>query len=122
MVGQSPLPVTPSLNILYTEDDFTVYAIDTGDGEFTIHCDVKAKVTPSLFKRIEEVFSFIVLGLIERGLDSVDTWIECDNAGQEHLANFFGFEETGFLKNVILVNGDEILMKEMRYTFPSLED
>lgn len=122
MVGQSPSPVTPSLNILYTEDDFTVYAVDTGDGEFTIHCDVRAKVTPSLFKRIEEVFSFIVLGLIERGLESVDTWTEYDNEGQEHFANFFGFEETGFLKNVILINGDEILMKEMRYTFPTLED
>jgi len=120
MVGQSPQPGTPSLNIVYKDKDVTCYLVDIGEGDLSFHADVHAPtVGHNLMRKFSEIFSFITLGLIERGMDHLDTWVE-DDEKQFNFASFFGFEETGFLKSIPIGYGHK-LVREMRYTFPSLD-
>lgn len=120
MVGQSPQPGTPSLNIVYKDNDVTCYLIDIGEGNLSFHADLHGKRPGHrLMRKFTEIFSFIILGLIERGMTHLDTWIEDDEL-QFNFASFFGFEETGFLKSIPIGHGSK-LVREMRYTFPSLD-
>lgn len=113
-----PLPVTPSLNRIYQEPGLEVYFVDFGDGSLHIHVHNEGKITLSRLKHMEDIWTQIVIGLEERGMDHVDTWVEYNNPKQSRYAEFFGFEFTGFLKNVKFVNGQEILFEEMRYHIP----
>ena len=72
-------------------------------------------------KHMNDVWMQIVIGLWERGMTYVDTWVQFNNRKQSRFAEFFGFEFTGFLKNVQFVNSGEMLFEEMRYHIP-LED
>lgn len=123
-VGQSPSPATPSLNLVYADPDgsASMYLIDSGDGELHVHVDVKGEITKSRLKHFEEVFLAMVLGLIERGLDHIGTWVQ-STPEQIRFAEFFGFEETGFFKLFRVTQEDEpIVLREMIYIFPPINE
>jgi hypothetical protein len=120
-VGQLQSPGTPLLSRIYDDEDMAFYFVDLGNGDLTLHLDLKVKATLSIIKKVEEVFNFIVLGCIERGMNYIDTWVE-DDAKQIRFAEFFGFEITGRLKIIQLTEGSIKKLHEMRYTFPELED
>jgi hypothetical protein len=122
-VGQSQLPGTPHLNRVYMDEDgnFSVYLIDVGDGTLQIHSSIKGKVTISRMKHFEQVFLGIVLGLMERGLDHIDTWV-FEDPKQIRYSEFFGFEMTGFKKILSPIGlSQPVTMLEMRYMFPALD-
>jgi hypothetical protein len=121
MVGQLQSLETPSLNLVFDDDTVAVYLADLGNGEFTIHCATKVEVTHNVLKHYNEIFSFIVLGLMSRGFEHIDTWVENDPR-QFNFATFFGFEETGFLRAITSNDGQQIVLREMRYVFPVLDE
>ena len=113
-----PLLGTPRLNCIYQEPGASVYLVDFGDGSLTLHVSFTGKITLSRIKHFEEIWSMIVIGLWERGSTTVDTWIEYNNETQRRFAEFFGFENTGFLKEMEFNNGTSMLMEEMQYKIP----
>jgi hypothetical protein len=121
MVGQLPLRETPCLNIVYDEPGLQVYLADIGNGELTMHTKADGPFTKSRMKWLETVFLQIILGLYERGMREVATWIEYGDEKQARFAEFFGFQHTGYLK-VIPVGAGEVLFEEMIYTFPIDEE
>jgi hypothetical protein len=120
-VGQLPLQGTPRLNRVYADERVQMFLVDFGTGELTIHCNIKVKPTLSVIKHINEVFNCIVLGLIERGADHLDTWVE-DDPKQVNFAEFFGFEETGYMRIIEGPDGNNLPLREMRFKFPNLDE
>src|SRR6476469_9787544 len=95
-VGQSPLPETPFLNVIYTDQyDGSRLFLLREDDEYYLIPDIKSPVTISRLKKFEEVFIAVTLGLIERGVTHVNVWVNANEVKDYNLALFFGFEETG---------------------------
>jgi len=92
--------------------------MDAGTGELTLHAHITGPIPLSRLKWFEEVFLRIVLGCAERGMKEIVTWVDYDNETHSRFAEFFGFEESGFLKLLRMDNGQEFLMKEMFYEIP----
>ena len=115
-VGASPSPDRPLLRIVHQEPDAYAYFLDVGNGELTLHIsmDLDREMTIERMKRYYNVFLNLKIALEDRGMDEIFTWIEEGNEKQRRVAHFFGFEETGFLKQVTLQDGSEYLMEEMK--------
>jgi hypothetical protein len=93
--------------------------VDVGDGTWTLHAIILGKITKNRIKQFEEMFLNLVLDLMDRGFDHLDTWVEYDNEKSIRFAEHFGFRETSWLK-VMNIEGQEFVMTEMRYEFPEL--
>ena len=120
-----PLAGTPTLNLVYKEEGLQVFFMDAGDGSLSIHAHIEGDIPISRMKHLEEVWLLIVLGLHERGMKTIEAWVEYGDATKKRFAQFFGFEETGFLKEVTFYKEDGteyfFLMEEMQYVIP-IED
>lgn len=125
MVGHWRLPATPSLNLVASIPGLVdMYLIDVGDGELSLHSDIKHEKpgTVSFMKNFEKVFLSVVLGLFERGMTEVKTFVDPEEPKQARFCEFFGFEPTGYIKIFITPEGKELIREEMVYKFPIDED
>lgn len=120
-VGPWQLRGQPSLNRVYSEEGLDLYLIDVGDGELQFHAQIEGEISLSRMKHFDKVFWTLIALLDEKGLDHLITWIEYDNEKQKRMAEFFGFEMTGFIKSLELENGSEKFMEEMVLIFPTKE-
>lgn len=120
-VGQLQSQVEPSLNLIYRDKGGSLYLLDVG-GVLTMHASIRGKITLSRLKHFNEVFNCAVVGLMDRGFKTVETWVEDGNLEQERFAEFFGFEHTDFYRLVTDQEGTEILYREMRYDIPELDE
>lgn len=124
MVGRWQLPETPSLNLLaHVPDVADIFMVDLGDGELYMHSEITCKEPGKLsnMKRMENVFLQVCLGLYENGMEEVLTFVDPTRPEQERFCEFFGFEETGYLKVFVTPSGEELVRKELAYRFP-IED
>lgn len=120
--GPSLSPGTPSLNLVFQEPGLSCWFIDVGDGTLTFHINNEEELTPARFKHLDKVWLDIVLALRLRGMKEIYTWIEYDNIEQQRFAEYFGFELTDFLKEITFENGTEMLMAEMIYVIPDIDE
>jgi len=120
-VGQWQLPAQPSLNKVYEEPGLSLFLIDVGDGEIQFHADIQGEITLSRMKHFDKVFWTLIALLADKGMTSLTTWVNYGDDKQKRMAEFFGFETTGFMKFLELEDGQERTMAEMLLVFP-LED
>ena len=122
MVGQWQLPGTPSFNLVYKEPELAFYLVDLGTGELQFHADIQGKFPLSRMKHIEKVFITLVAALADKGMTQLVTWVNDDSPTKIRFAEFFGFEQTDFMKILQYEDGSELLMREMIFVFPLDED
>lgn len=120
--GPLQSPGIPSLNLVFAEPGLSCWFVDVGDGHLTFHIHNEEPITPARMKHLDKVWLDIVLALQLRGMEEIDTWIEFDNKEQLAFAEHFGFELTGFLKEISFEDGQELLMEELTYKIPKIED
>lgn len=98
-----------------------MWITDVGEGTLQLHAIIQGPITFTRIKHFRDVLDNLILDLIDRGMDHIDTWVEHDNENNVRFAEFFGFVDTGWLK-IINIQGHEYVMQEMRLTFPNMED
>jgi hypothetical protein len=101
-----------------------MYLVDIGEGELTMHSDIICKDPgkPSNMKALEKVFLSVCLGLYERGLTEIKTFVDPEEPKQKRFCEFFGFEPNGYMKVLYTPDGRELIREEMVYHFPIEED
>ena len=115
-VGQSQLPETPFLDLIYSEPGAKLFLGHTGE-EFLLTADVEGKVTHNRLKHFDKIFLATVLGLMERGLDHISAWVPLDKL---NFARFFGFEELNSVRIIQGLEGETLKLREMIFIFPEV--
>lgn len=97
-----------------------MYLVDIGEGELTMHSAILTNNPGSVsnMKRLEAVFLQVVLGLWERGMTEVKTFVDPEDPKQKRFCEFFGFEPNGYMKILVTPDGQELIREEMVYKFP----
>ena len=119
MVGQLPSPEKPYLNQLINNSELSVYILSNGSGEITLQVLFYQPITPERFKKYEQQFLEIVLGLMSQNVEYVVSWVP---QYVMKLAELFGFEETGQVRAFRDEEGNPYILREMLSTFPELDD
>ncbi len=123
MVGHWHLPETPSLNLVHDVPGLVqVYLVALADGELYMHSNVEAPCTPSNMKKLESIFIEICLGLYERGMEEVKTFVDPTDENQVRYCEFYGFELSGKVMIFTTPAGEELVRAEMVYKLPLDED
>lgn len=122
MVGQSHSLVTPSHNLVYEEDGLRCFLTDLGYGDLSFHVDIKGKITKSRLIHFGDIFGKILLGLMDRDVPDLRTWIEAGNEVQERFAEFYGFEYTGMYRNIVYDDGSVKSYHEMVFPLSDEEN
>ena len=118
MVGQSQLPETPFLDLIYKEDGAKLYLLHDGR-EFILNADVEGEVTHNRLKHFDRIFLAVILGLIEREIDYVKAYVKTEDL---NFAKYFGFEDLNTLRVLINTDGTRVFLNEMIYRFPELDN
>lgn len=118
------LPETsrPSENKTYTvysEPGLSLFLIDI-DRHLTFHCKIDGEIDKKRLAHLQDVFLNLVLALMDRGFDHLDTWIPYGYDTELAFAESFGFRPTGFDKIVRYYGGDHAF-QELRYIFPKVD-
>jgi hypothetical protein len=103
--------------MIYSELGAQAYLLDIGEGTLTFHAAIQGAYTIKRLKHFREVFLNLTLEFEERGMKHIDTWVEVDHPEQLRFAEFFGFRETGYLKEIEVPDVLKYTMLEMRMEF-----
>jgi hypothetical protein len=119
--GQSPPAEIPYLNLVYEEPGVKFYLANI-DGKLSFHSDLKDPATPKQIKHLRHLLDCLVLTLMEKGMEYLDTWIPPENEKQLKFAELFGFYPTGidWLVQFQRSNGEimPVTFSELRLQFP----
>jgi hypothetical protein len=110
----------PLLKTIWQEPGAALFMVELG-GTLTLHTKIEGKITLSRIKHFRDIMDNLVLHLIDRGMDHLDTWVQESDVEQLRFAETFGFRETGYLK-IVDMGEERFELIEMRLEFPKLEE
>lgn len=86
-------------------------------GEWSLHNDIRAKITPSFLKHLKEVLDNLIVGLQDRGWDKLETWVSSEDEKSIKLSEKMGFWPTG--QDKLVSFGDDVMrFTVLRINFP----
>lgn len=94
LVGPSQSPEIPYLNLVYEEPGVKFYLANIA-GQLSFHSDLENPTGPNQLKHLRDLLDCLVITLMDKGMEHLDTWIPPENEEQIKFAEFFGFHPTG---------------------------